>query len=148
MERSYPVTHWILGLAYRKTGQYEMAITEGENGVALSGGSPLMRAALAHTYGTASKTKDALEILEALTKLAKQKYVAPYFLAGIHIGIGENDHALEYLERAHEEKSHWLIYLHMDPSMDTLRDHPHFQDLLRRVGLPPRGSSTEPIPGG
>jgi tetratricopeptide (TPR) repeat protein len=147
LERGYPVTHWILGLAYRKTGRYEMAITEGENGVALSGGSPLMRAALAHTYGTAKKTKEALEILDSLTELAKQKYVAPYFLAGIHIGIGEKGHAFEYLERAYEEKSHWLIYLHMDPSMDTLRDDPHFQDLLRRVGLPPKGSSTEPIPG-
>jgi TolB-like protein/Tfp pilus assembly protein PilF len=146
LEPSYPVTHWILGLAYRKTEHYEMAIAEGENGVALSGGSPLMRAALAHTYGTANKTKDALETLESLTTLAKQKYVAPYFLAGIHIGIGENDHALEYLERAFEEKSHWLIYLHVDPSMDTLRDDPHFEDLLHRVGLPPTGSSAEPIP--
>jgi hypothetical protein len=113
-----------------------MAIAEGENGVALSGGSSLMRAALAHTYGTANKTRDALEILESLTKLAQQKYVAPYFLAGIHIGIGENDHALENLERAYEEKSHWLIYLHIDPSTDALRDDPRFQDLLRRVGLP------------
>ncbi len=146
LERSYPVTHWILGLAYRKTGRYEMAVTEGENAVALSGGGPLMRAALAHTYGTSNRTRDALEILESLTKLAKQKYVAPYFFAGIHIGIGENDHALEYLERAYEEKSHWLIYLHMDPSMDTLRDDPHFRDLIRRVGLPPRGSSSEAIP--
>ena len=68
------------------------------------------------------------------------------FLISTQLRI-ENDHALEYLERAYEEKSHWLIYLHMDPSMDTLRDDPHFQDLLRRVGLPPRGSSTEPIPG-
>jgi serine/threonine protein kinase/Tfp pilus assembly protein PilF len=147
LEPSYPVTRWILGLAYRKTERYEMAIAEGENGVALSGGSPLMRAALAHTYGTANKTKDALETLESLTTLAKQKYVAPYFLAGIHIGIGENAHALEYLERAFEEKSHWLIYLHMDPSMDTLRDDARFEDLLHRVGLPPTGSSTEPIPG-
>jgi len=142
LERSYPVTHWILGLAYRKTGRYEMAITEGESGVDLSGGSPLMRAALAHTYGTANRTKDALEILENLLKLAKEKYVAPYFLAGIHVGIGENDHALEYLQRAYEEKSHWLLYLHMDPGMDTLRDDPRFQDLIRRVALPPGGSPT------
>jgi serine/threonine-protein kinase len=136
LERSYPVTHWILGLVYRKTGQCETAITEGEDGVTLSGGSTLMRAALAHTYGIANRIKDAREILESLTKLAQQKYVAPYFLAGIYIGIGENDRALEYLEKAYEEKSHWLIYLHVDPSMDTLRDDPRFQDLLRRVGLP------------
>jgi serine/threonine protein kinase len=136
LERSYPVTHWILGLVYRKTGQYETAITEGEDGVNLSGGSSLMRAALAHTYGIANRIKDALEILDSLTKLAQQRYIAPYFLAGIYIGIGENDRALEYLEKAYEEKSHWLIYLHIDPSMDTLRDDPRFQNLLRRVSLP------------
>jgi len=143
LDPNYPVTHWILGLVYRKTGRYAMAITEGEKGVVLSGGSLLMRAALAHTYGMANKAREAQETLESLTRLARQKYVAPHFLAGIHIGLGENDHALEYLERAYEEKSHWLIYLHIDPSMDALRDDPRFKDLLRRVGLPPQASPTE-----
>jgi eukaryotic-like serine/threonine-protein kinase len=136
LDPNYPVTHWILGLVLRKTGCYEQAIAEGEKGVNLSSGSPLMRAALAHTLGSAGGTTEALQILDDLTKLAKQKYVAPYFFAGIHIGLGENDRAIEYLEKAYEEHSHWLIYLHIDPSMDGLRDNPRFQDLLRRVGLP------------
>jgi TolB-like protein/Tfp pilus assembly protein PilF len=136
LDANYPVTYWILGLLLRKTGHYELAITEGEKGVKLSGGSPLMRAALAHTFGTAGRTKEASQILDELKKLAKQKYVAPYFLAGIHVGLGENDRAREYLEKAYEEHSHWLIYLHIDPSMDALRYDAGFQDLLRRVGLP------------
>jgi serine/threonine protein kinase/tetratricopeptide (TPR) repeat protein len=136
LDPNYPVTYWILGLLLRKTHCYELAITEGEKAVKLSGGSPLMSAALAHTFGTAGRTKEAFQILDELTKLAKQKYVAPYFFAGIHIGLGENDRALEYLEKSYEEHSHWLIYLHIDPSMDGLRDNPRFQDLLRRVGLP------------
>jgi serine/threonine protein kinase/tetratricopeptide (TPR) repeat protein len=132
---NYPVTYWILGLVLRKTRNYEQAITEGQKAVTLSGGSPLMRAALAHTCGTAGRTKEASQMLEDLTKLAKQKYVAPYFFAGIHIGLGENDRAIDCLEEAYEEHSHWLIYLHLDPSMDGLRENPRFQDLLRRVGL-------------
>jgi tetratricopeptide (TPR) repeat protein len=136
LDPNYPVTHWILGLLLRKTGRYEEAITEGEKGVNFSGGSPLMRAALAHTLGAAGRTREALQILDDLTKLAQQKYVAPYFFAGIHIGLGENEHAIEYLERCYEEHSHWLIYLHLDPGMDGLRDNPAFQSLLRRVGLP------------
>jgi len=142
LDTNYPVTYWILGLLLRKTGCYELAITEGEKGVRLSGGSPLMRAALAHTLGTAGRTKEALEMLDDLTKLAKQKYVAPYFLAGIHIGLGENDRAIEYLEKCYEEHSHWLIYLHIDPSMDSLRENQGFQDLLRRVGLPALTTAT------
>jgi serine/threonine protein kinase/tetratricopeptide (TPR) repeat protein len=136
LDPNYPVTYWILGLVLRKTGRYELAIIEGEKGVKLSGGSPMMRAALAHTLGAARRSLEAGQILDDLTILANQKYVAPYFFAGIHVGLGENDRALEYLEKAYEEHSNWLIYLHIDPSMDELRDDPRFQDLLRRVGLP------------
>jgi adenylate cyclase len=96
----------------------------------------MMRAALAHTLGTAGRRVEAGQVLDDLTRQAKQKYVAPYFFAGIHVGLGENDRALEYLEKAYEEHSNWLIYLHIDPSVDGLRDDPRFQDLLRRVGLP------------
>jgi hypothetical protein len=104
--------------------------------VKLSGVSPLMCAALAHTFGAAGRTKEAFQMLADLTELAKQKYVSPYFLAGIHAGLGENDRAIEYLERCYEEHSHWLLYLHLDPSLDSLRDDLRFQELLRRVGLP------------
>ncbi len=135
LDPNYPVTHWALGLLHRIKGNYEKATTEGEKAVNLSGGSPLMRAALAHTYGVAGRTKEASEMLEDLTELATHRYVAPYFFAGIHIGLGEKDRAIDCLEKAYEEHSHWLIYLHLDPSMDGLRENPRFQNLLRRVGL-------------
>jgi len=136
LDPNYPVTYWILGLVLRKMGRYEMAIAEGEKGVKLSGGSPLINAALAQTLATAGRRAQAFQILDDLTKLAKEKYVAPYFFAGIHVGLGEDDRAIEYLEKSYEEHSHWLMYLHMDPGMDGLRSLPRFQDLLRRVGLP------------
>ena len=136
LDPNYPVTYWILGLVYRITGRYELAASAGEKGVNLSGGSPLMRAALAHSYGMSGRAKEARQVLDDLTKLANHKYVAPHFLAGIHIGLGENDSAIEYLEKSYKEHSHWLIYLHLDPSMDALRSNPRFQDLLRRIGLP------------
>ena len=140
LDPNYPMTFWILGLLLRKMGRYEQAITEGEKGVKLSGGSPLMTAALAQTLATAGRKEEAIRLLDDLTKLAKQKYVASYFFAGIHIGLGEDDRALEYLEKSYEEHSNWLIYLHIDPGMDALRPNPRFQDLLQRVGLPFRNA--------
>jgi len=136
LDPNFPTTYWMLGLVYRKTGRYDLAITTGEKGVKFSGGSSLMSAALAHTYGKCGKTKEARQLLRDLTELAKYKYVTPHFLAGIHIGLGENDKAIEYLEKSYREHSHWLVYLHIDPSMDDLRNDPRFQDLLQRVGLP------------
>ena len=142
LDPHYPVTHWILGLLYRITGRFDSAIIAGEQGVNMSGGSPIMRAALAQTYGMSGRVKEAQQVLDELTKLAKDKYVAPYFFAGIHIGLGEHDRAMEFLEKSYEERSHWLIYLHIDPGMDALRDNARFQELLRRIGLPARAGAT------
>jgi serine/threonine-protein kinase len=138
LEPAYPVTYWILGQLLRKMGRYQPAITEGEKGVKLSGGSPLMRAALAQSFAMAERREEAMQIQDDLTKLTKQKYVSPYFLAGIHAGLREDDRAMEYLEKGHQERSHWLLYLHIDPGMDTLRGNPSFQDLLGKIGLPLR----------
>jgi serine/threonine protein kinase/Tfp pilus assembly protein PilF len=136
LDPNYPVTYWILGLLLRKIGQYEAAIAEGEKGVQLSGGSTLMKAALAQSLATAGQKEKSLHILDELTKLSRHKYVAPYFFAGVHTGLGEADRAMEYLEKSFEEHSHWLIYLHLDPGMDGLRSDPRFLELLQRVGLP------------
>jgi serine/threonine-protein kinase len=136
LDPNYPMTYWILGLIYRDTARYDLAISAGEKGVNLSGGSPLMRAALAQTFAAAGAPEKAIEIADELNELAKQRYVAPHFFAGIYVGLGEHDRAIEYLEKSCAEHCHWLIYLHVDPSMDDLRNDPRFQDLLRRVGLP------------
>ena len=136
LDPNYPMTYWILGLIYRDTARYDLAISAGEKGVSLSGGSPLMRAALAQTFAAAGAPEKAIEIADELNELAKQRYVAPHFFAGIYVGLGEHDRAIEYLEKSCAEHCHWLIYLHVDPSMDDLRNDPRFQDLLRRVGLP------------
>jgi serine/threonine-protein kinase len=136
LDPNYPMTFWILGLIYRETARYDLAISAGEKGVNLSGGSPLMRAALAQTFAAAGAPEKAIEIADELNELAKQRYVAPHFFAGIYVGLGEHDRAIEYLEKSCAEHCHWLIYLHIDPSMDDLRNDPRFQDLLRRVGLP------------
>jgi hypothetical protein len=95
-----------------------------------------MSAALAQTLASAGERAKAIQILDDLANLAKQKYVSPYFFAGIHIGLGEYGRAMEFLEQSYSELCHWLIYLHIDPGMDPLRSDPRFQDLLGRIGLP------------
>jgi serine/threonine-protein kinase len=136
LDPNYPVTHWILGQVWRKIGNFEEAIAAGEKAVTLSGGSPIINAALAQTFAAAGQRENAKHILDSLANLATQKYIAPYFFAGIHAALGEENRAMEYLEKSYAEHSHWLIYLHLDPSMDGLRASAIFQELLRRIGLP------------
>jgi len=51
------------------------------------------------------------------------------------VGLGDNDEAFVWLERAYQEQSNFLKYIKVSPIFDSLRGDPRFQDLVRRVGL-------------
>ena len=57
-------------------------------------------------------------------------------MASLDASLGNRDRALQWLRRAYEEHSPSMPMVQMDPSFDTLRSDPRFQDLVRRVGLP------------
>ena len=56
-------------------------------------------------------------------------------MATIYAGLGENDKAFEFLEKAYSEKSLDISSLKSDLLLDTLRPDPRFQNLLRRMSL-------------
>jgi hypothetical protein len=79
----------------------------------------------------------ALQVLEQLKAIPKQKYVYSLGFARVYSGLGDKDEAFVWLEKAYEERSTALYYLKVDPIWDPLRSDPRFNDLLRRIGLPP-----------
>jgi len=114
---------------------FDAAIAEFQTGVQLTGGSAFSLAKLAHGFALAGTPDRSRNLLRQLLDLSKQKYVSPYDIAMVHVGLGENDEALFCLNRAFAERSLWLGYLNAEPQLDPVRSDPRFQDLLRRVGL-------------
>jgi serine/threonine-protein kinase len=53
----------------------------------------------------------------------------------VHIGLGNLEAALDWMDRALEERRGWMVYLDANPMFDPLRDHPRFLELRTRVGL-------------
>jgi serine/threonine-protein kinase len=68
--------------------------------------------------------------------LASATYVPPGAIAWQYAAGGEDSLALDWLERALEERDPNMPYLAADPFYDPLRDNPRFQALLRRMNLP------------
>jgi len=62
-------------------------------------------------------------------------YVPAYDIALVCAGLGWKDQALDYLSRAHQERSGWMTYINVDPRLDPLREDPRFIDLLLRMRL-------------
>ncbi len=129
--------HGSLGQVYEAKGMYREAISELVKAVELSGGAPRYVAALGHAYAVSGLRTEARQALQKLEELAKQRYVSSYQRALISAGLGENDLALEWLGRAFQEHSAWMIKLKVDPRLDPLRGDARFTDLVRRVGLTP-----------
>jgi TolB-like protein/tetratricopeptide (TPR) repeat protein/predicted Ser/Thr protein kinase len=75
--------------------------------------------------------------LELLKSSAKNRYVSPGGLASISMLAGEKEEALEWLEKAYEVRDPRLAGLKSNLMFSPLRSDPRFQDVERRVGLPP-----------
>jgi len=57
-----------------------------------------------------------------------------YFqLACLYAKIGDTDKALEYLDKAYQERSFLIAVLQVEPQLDSLRNDPRYLDLVKRV---------------
>jgi serine/threonine-protein kinase len=92
------------------------------------------KSSLGHAYGVSGRVAEARGVLKALQGAADTSYVPSYFFAVVHLGLGEGDRALQYLERAYQERSTVLAYLRIDPRLAPLRTDPRFQALVTRLG--------------
>ena len=129
--------HYFLAVGYEGSGQPAQAIHEYQQAVELSRRNSDTTAGLAHAYATMGKRADAEKILSELRRQSKGAYVSPYMIAVIYSGLGQNDKAFEYLEKAYQERSPDIAYfLKADLRVDKLRSDPRFQDLMRRMNFP------------
>lgn len=127
-----------LGRAYERKGMYQEAIAQIQKGVSLSGGNPGSLASLGYTYALSGKRVEARKILKQLAQLSKRRYVSPYSIAMVYVGLGEKDLAFDWLEKALADRSGELVTsLRVDERMDTIRSDSRYAELLRRMGLPP-----------
>jgi tetratricopeptide (TPR) repeat protein len=90
---------------------------------------------LARAYAAAGRTADARAALTELLGIARARYVEPDLVARVHAALGDDERAIEWLERAFDERAVKLVLIGVDPQFDRLRAHPRFVRLLDRLDL-------------
>jgi len=126
--------YW-LGFGYIKKEMYRQGIEQFKLVFDLSGDSVDL-AALGYAYAVAGQRNEAEEVLRQLEELATQRYVSPVDLAMLHVGLDNNEQAIEYLEKAYEEHADRMSWIKVNPVFDPLRSDPRFQAILQRMNFP------------
>jgi len=135
VDSTYPRLHTVFGWACLTLGRTAEGLAALERAVELLPESTIFRAQLGQALGMTGQEAKARAILSELEALARTQYVAPYYLAHVHTGLGERDAAMDCLERALEDRSGAIYGIKGSYLFASLRDHPRFQALLRRMNL-------------
>src|SRR5262249_18849444 len=131
---TYWIAHDFLGWVYLCQGHFAAALAAFEAGRQLDD-SPEALVGLGYCHAVSGQPVKAQECLDALTELAGHRYVSPVNLALVYTGLGEQDQAFAWLDKAYDDHSQWLSEIKVDPAFDPLRSDPRFMNLLRRMNL-------------
>lgn len=134
MDPHFAVGHYELGQALEQKQMHDEAIAEFQRAIEISGHSGVFDSSLAHAYAVSGRHEEATKIAKDLESRNDQNPSAEANIALIHLGLGDRDLAMIWLNKAYDARFNPSILLR--PAFDPLRSDPRFKDLLRRIGLP------------
>jgi tetratricopeptide (TPR) repeat protein len=133
MDPGFYYAHWNLGEVLEMKGLTNEAMAEYQKANTLDP-DPLPQALLGHLYAKIGRKDEALAMLDRLQHTSKERYVTPYNFALIHLGLGQKDQAMHFLEQTYEDRDGYnLAFLKTDPFLDPLRDDPRFEALVQKI---------------
>ncbi len=135
LDSNHRLANLFAARAYIKKGMFAEAFAATRKARELSAASSEPIAFGAYALARSGNVVEARAALDELLKLSTTRYVPPYNIALIYSGLGEQDKALDYLEKAYEQKDMRMVFLKVESPWNDLRLTPRFIDLLKRMKL-------------
>lgn len=135
LDPQFVLAHEFLAFNYQAQKKYPQAIAELNQALKLAPQAPETLAELGHAQALAGNTKEAEAYLNKVLALSAGRYVVAFDIAMLYSGLNRKAEALDWLEKAMEERSYQVTSLNVDPRVDSLRGEPRFQALVERLGL-------------
>ncbi len=140
MAPNFAMAHSTLGGAYEGKGKLREAVEEYLKAKSLEGESPQTVASLRRDYETSGMKGYWQKELElALARWARDRWHWEASNIGrLYLNLGQKNQAFRWYDKAYEARSGALVWLFVGlKAEDPLRSDPRFQDLVRRMNLPP-----------
>src|SRR6185437_4252125 len=130
-----PRGHFTLGWALIGSGSVDAGLAAMEHAVALAPGDTLWLGQMGQAYAQTGRREQALGVQHDLEALSRTRYVAPYHLAYVYTGLGQQDRAMDLLEQAYESRSGAVYGIGGSFLFAPLRTNARFTALLRKMHL-------------
>ncbi len=142
LDPNYTWARIMLGVNHEKMGRFDEAIAELQKAHELDS-SPTMLEFLGGTYAAAGRKEEARKVVAELTARAQKRYVCPYEIATVFVGLGDKDAAFRWLEKGREERADCMPWMKGDAKLDPVRSDPRYREILHRMGLDNPGGSAQ-----
>jgi serine/threonine protein kinase len=136
MDPSFVLASLILCPAYLRKGLLPEALATVEKALPQSGNWSSLRAMLAVVHAGSGRASEAVEILEELKKEGASFPLLSYWAAIISNALQDKDQALDWLEKACDERVGLLVLLKVASGFRNLSQEPRYQAILKRIGMP------------
>ena len=137
LEMHPEMTEWHEQIAdiFEQQNRLADALAERQQAVQLSGDKQ-SAAWLEQVYQHSGYKGYLAALIQSQERASKPGSVDNMYLAHLYAILGDQVHALHYLEKAFDERNPWLLNVQVDHAMDSLRSSPGFRDLIHRIGFP------------
>ena len=136
MKNDFLLAHLWLARTLLEMRQFDAALAETAVAESKARDWPVLVTARGFTYAMAGMTSEAQAVLREMDALARQRFVTSYGIALVHAGLGQKNESFGWLDKAFEERSHWLVWLRLDPRWKNLCDDPRFAALIEKIKYP------------
>ena len=141
LDSKAPQGYWVGGSVLMANGKFEEGVEAFQKSLSL-GDNQMALAKLGCAYGLAGRRDEALKILAQLFEMRERQYAAPFNIARVYAGLGDNDNAFEWMEKAIDEHDADLVFLKRYAEAgaghyfgERFSRDPRYQDILRRADL-------------
>jgi tetratricopeptide (TPR) repeat protein len=141
LEPKFFGAYWLMGAIYWLQGKNEETLEAYQKSLSLNF-NQIVLGSLGAFYGALGRRDEAQRVLNQLLEMRKQQNVNALNVVRVYLGLGEIDKALEWLERAVEERNGLLAFMEREIEVGSMGAYlqkaatdTRIIELLRREGL-------------
>jgi TolB-like protein/Tfp pilus assembly protein PilF len=128
-----PMALYGLGLSFQENNEHQRGLGEFQRAYVSTGGDIAAVMLMGVTHALRGQRQAAEQELAKLRGFSRERYVPAVYSAFIYVALNDLDHAFEFLYKACEERSSYLVFLTVQPSFGALRADPRYEHILQKI---------------